>query len=161
MLFPYRTLTDPRSNRGNLLGRQGMARFRRRHQIIGILCGDPPEQFAAFGISGNHHAADTLLPQQTYSPIKTQSCAARSLIRAMTLETSSRKKRSNLGLKIDSFVDAICLRHGRSSGREMPEHQDREIGDQRGGDVILEATFHTFSLSMGTFNPNFQKIGTD
>ena len=47
-----------------------MARFRRRHQIVGIVCGDPLQQFTAFRVARDDHAALTFETQEAGAKIE-------------------------------------------------------------------------------------------
>lgn len=153
MLLPYRTLADPRSNRADLRWRQGMARFRRRHQIVGILGDDPPQQFTVFGVAGDDHATFAIDTQQSGSTIKTKARLASPLIRTMTFETRSREKWPDLRLEIHAGFDLACMRRTREFVDEMPERQHREVGDERSRDVKMAGTFHMPSLSIGICDP--------
>jgi hypothetical protein len=130
-----------------------MPRFRRRHQIVGILGDDPLQQFTAFGVARDDHATFAIDTQQSGSTIKTKARSASPFIRTMTFETRSREKRPNLRLEVHAGFALTCMRRGRGFVDEMPERQHREVGDERSHDVKMARTFHMPSLAFGICHP--------
>jgi len=78
----------------------------------------------------------------------------------MTLETSLREKRSDLGLEVDSTFGLTSLRHGRAVVDRMPKREDRNVGNQVSDGTNMEGTLHMFSLSMSIFDPSAIEMET-
>ena len=78
----------------------------------------------------------------------------------MTLETSLREKRSDLGLEVDSTFGLTSLRHGRAVVDRMPKREDRNVGNQVSDGTNMEGTLHMFSLSMSIFDPSTIEMET-
>ena len=78
----------------------------------------------------------------------------------MTLKTSLRKKRSDLGLEVEPTFDLADLRHRRTVVHRMPKREGRNIGDHAGNGTNMEGILHMFSLSMSIFDPSSIEVKT-
>jgi hypothetical protein len=90
-----------------------------RHDLVGIVAGDPANQLARLWLAGrNGNLAGLGRSQRRVSPIQSQFRLACCVVRTMTFEAMPRQDRSNVASKLDCRLHSglILGRRNRVSG---------------------------------------------